>query len=89
MSQNIIYLGSYFHVPPYLSLILDRRKIQLNKSKVIYLKIFQIYIKCFTETTPSELTAKGKKGKKDETVKGKESAAKQGEDNYVAKFSTC
>ncbi|XP_058026122.1 sperm flagellar protein 2 isoform X1 [Ahaetulla prasina] len=30
------------------------------------------------EATPSELPAKGKKGKKDETVKGKDSAAKSG-----------
>ncbi|KAK9408608.1 sperm flagellar protein 2 [Crotalus adamanteus] len=34
--------------------------------------------KATKETTPSELPAKGKKGKKDETVKGKESGAKSG-----------
>lgn len=52
-------------------------------------------LECFTffygpsiETTP-ELPAKGKKGKKDETVKGKDSGAKSGENNFVVKFSTC
>lgn len=88
MSQNISLFGKLFPCSPLFEFNPRQEKNPTYKSKVIYLKIFQIYIKYPTEATPSELPAKGKKGKKDETVKGKESAAKSGEDNFVVKFST-